>query len=56
MVHECLAACDIDPSDIQNVTTVFLMSKMALHHQNPQDNSKSTKGMSLPEIPNLQIT
>ena len=23
MVHECLAACDIDPSDIQNVMSVF---------------------------------
>ena len=34
MVHECLAACDTDPSAIK-MSCQFLMSKMALHHQNP---------------------
>ena len=64
MVHECLAACGIDPSDIQDVMSVlnvkmscqFIMSKMALHNQNPQDNLKSTKGVSLLELTSLQIT
>ena len=55
MVHECLAACDIDPSDIQNVMSVVIV-KNGTTSQNPQDNSKSTKGMSLPEPTNLQIT
>ena len=55
MVYEYLAACDIDPSDIQNVMSVFNV-KNGTTSQNPQDNSKSTKGMSLSELTNLQIT
>ena len=27
MVHECLATCEIDPSDIQNVMSVFNIKK-----------------------------
>ena len=52
MVHECLAEGGTDPSDIQNVMSVF-HAKGAFHPKNLQENFKFTNDMSLPELINL---
>ena len=54
MVHECLAEGGTDPSDIQNVMSVF-NAKGGNLSQDFQENFKFTKDMSLPELINLPI-
>ena len=36
MVHECLAACDTDPSDIQNVMSVFNVKSGITSQESPR--------------------
>ena len=52
MVHECLAKDGTDPSDIQNVMSVF-NTKGANHRNTLQEKFKLNKDMSLPGLINL---
>ena len=52
MVHECLAKDGTDPSDIQNVMSVF-NAKGAIHRNTLQEKFKLNKDMSLPGLINL---
>ena len=54
IAHECLAECGTDPSDIQNVMSVF-NAKGCITSQDSQENFKFIKDMSLPEPNNLPI-
>ena len=48
MVHECLAECGTDPSDIHNDMSAF-NAKVKFHLKIPQERFKFIKDMSLPE-------
>ena len=52
MVLECQAEDGTDPSDIQNVMSVF-NAKGEIHHSTLQEKFKFNKDMSLPGLINL---
>ena len=54
MVHGCLAECDTDPSDIQNVMSVF-NAKGGITSQESPRKFQLNQDMSLAEPINLPI-
>ena len=54
MVHECLAECGTDPSDIQNIMSVFY-AKGGITSQDSPGKFQVHQDMSLPEPINLPI-
>ena len=55
MVHECLAACDTDPSDNENVMSVFNVKNITTSPESPRQFQVHQRYV-LPELTSLQIT